>query len=346
MFALGISMSDEDFLEFKVAGGAAAQTLGLVNAIFVQRRTGRPFKIRYFPHSTGTYWPFAVGFLLHDWELIDSDSKIRGFKPSEELPVGKIIRDHPLEKRFLSWERLLKWIRALGMEFHIKKLLGEIALESKPERLSQIDMKIHRVSGGYVPILDVAVMRELDTRFRVARGEKSPFSKGNTKDYIALHYRIGDKRAKFTHDKDFGGDGIFDPESFREILNELTLHDTLKLYVVSDEPFVAQKLLLEAGIEANLFEDIHDIWTDLYHLSQAKILLGSWSQVSQLAAICVSNNGGQSYLPQSTQAGTTASWKIPNTDFFNPKYLREDHEIYRADFSLDQNAHKGYTQKS
>jgi hypothetical protein len=340
-------MSEEDFLEFKVAGGAAAQTLGLVNAIFVQGRTGRPFKVRYFPHSTGTYWPFAVGFLLHDGELIDSDSRIRGFEPPEQLPVGKIIRDHPLEKRFLSWERLLKWIRALGMEFHIKKFRGEIALESKPERLNQIDMKIKRVSGGYVPILDVAVMRELDTRFRAAQKENSPFSKGNTKEYVALHYRIGDKRAIFASDNAFGGShGIFDPDSFRAILDELNLNDSLELYVVSDEPLVAQQLLAEVGIRANLFEDIHDIWTDLYHLSQAKILIGSWSQVSQLAAICVSNNGGQSYLPQSIQAGTKTSWKIPNTDFFDPKYLREDHGIYRADFNLDQNAHKGYTKKN
>ena len=340
-------MSNTTAIEFKLAGGAAAQTLGLMNAIHVQQKIKRPFLIKYYPHSTGTYWPFAVNFLLREGELVDDKASIKGFEPDLDLPVGKIIRDHPLETKIFSYERLLKWIRALGLEFILKRLRGEIALEALPDRLRMVSDRIVKVSGGYVPMLDHEVMKEMDSRFRVGKNANSPFSKSldMKEQYVALHYRIGDKRAKFTHDKDFGGDGIFDPACFKEIIEGLGITKDHKIYVVSDEPRVAQYLLRESGIEANHFESVHDIWLDLFHLSQAKILIGSWSQVSQLAALCVSHNGGTSYLPNSTQVGTKVSWEIPKSTFFQPRYLESDHPIYGADFMLEDDAHRGYRNK-
>jgi len=338
-------MSNTTAIEFKLAGGAAAQILGLMNAIHVQQKTRRPFLIKYFPHSTGTYWPFAINFLLREGELVDDKASIKGFEPDLDLPVGKIIRDHPLETKIFSYERLLKWIRALGLEFILKRLRGEIALEALPDRLRMVSDRIVKVSGGYVPMLDHEVMKEMDSRFRVGKNANSPFSKSlDIKErYVALHYRIGDKRAKFTHDKDFGGDGIFDPARFKEIIEGLGIAKDHKIYVVSDEPVVAQHLLRQVGIEAHLFENVHDIWADLFYLSQSKSLIGSWSQVSQLAALCVSHNGGRAFLPESTQVGTRANWSIPNTKFFVPRYLDSDHPVYRADFALDEHAHKGYS---
>jgi hypothetical protein len=339
---------DKRTIEFKLAGGAAAQTLGLINALYVKKRTGRDVKFRYFPHSTGTFWPFAIDFMLNEGELVDADARIKGFEPGEDLAVGKIIRDHPLEKKFFSYERLLKWIRALRLEFLLRRIKGEVALEALPQRLNVVTKKISSVSGGFVPIWDQAVMVDMNSRFLRSRKEKSPFRKDEavTEEYVAIHYRIGDKRAKFTHDKDFGGDGIFDPACFLGILKQIDIKSTTKVYVVSDEPNVARDLLANCGIKTFLFRDVHDIWTDLYYLSQAKVLIGTWSQVSQLAAICVANNGGISFLPDSTQVGTQVRWKLPRTEFFQPTYLEADHPIYSADFDLESDAHKGYLKKS
>lgn len=334
-------------LEFKVAGGAAAQTLGLLNALYLKRKFSRDFKIRYFPHSTGTYWPFAIDFLLSQHEISSAHAEIRGMKSDATLEVGKIIRDHPLESRYFSYERLLKWLRKLHLEFVLRKLVGEIALEARPGRLELVSARTLRVSGGFVPVFDLEVLKDIDARYRRGRDAKSPFSKNLDVEnpYVAIHYRIGDKRAKFSHDKDFGGDGIFDPHCFKEILNQQDLLH-MKIYVVSDEPTVAQSLLQEVGIDAHLFQDKHDIWIDLFRLSQAKILIGSWSQVSQLAAICVANNGGMSFLPSTTQVGTKIYWNIPKTQFFPPKFLDEDHPIYKPQFELESGAHKAYLQKS
>jgi hypothetical protein len=196
-------------------------------------------------------------------------------------------------------------------------------------------------------MLDREVMKELDLRFRKGKDERSPFSRSPdaVDPYVAIHYRIGDKRAKFSHDMDFGGDGIFDPQCFKKILNQEDLIGT-RIYVISDEPAVAQSLLQEVGIDADVFQDKHDIWIDLFRLSQAKVLIGSWSQVSQLAAICVANNGGISYLPSTTQVGTKVYWNIPNTHFFPPDFLDEKHPIYRPEFELETDAHKAYSKKA
>ena len=338
---------DKGAIEFKLAGGAAAQTLGLINALYVKGRTGRDVTFRYFPHSTGTFWPFAIDFMLNEGELVDGDARIKGFEPRKDLAVGKIIRDHPLENKIFSYERFLKWIRALRLEFLLRRIKGEVALEALPQRLNLVTKRISSVSGGFVPIWDQEVMVDMNSRFLRSRKEKSPFRKDATvsEDYIAIHYRIGDKRAKFTHDKDFGGDGIFDPACFAGILKEININSATKIYVVSDEPNVARDLLANCGIKTFLFRDVHDIWTDLYYLSQAKVLIGTWSQVSQLAAICVANNGGISFLPDSTQVGTRVRWNLPRTEFFQPSYLEENHPIYSADFDLESDAHKGYLKK-
>lgn len=331
-------------IEFKFAGGAAAQTLGLMNAIFVQLETDRPFRIRHFPHSTGTYWPLAIDFLLDKDELINSESSIRGFKPNMDLQVGKIIQDHPLEKRFFSYERFLKWVRLLGLEYRLKRFLGEVALEATASRLRTIDKNILKVSGGYVPILDARVMSELNDRFLRRRGKKSPFSSDyiSKHKYVVFHYRIGDKRATFNIENDFGGDGIFDPNSFKKILDGISREDFTEVYVVSDEPYTALGLLKDVGIEAKLFKKTHDIWMDLFYLSQARYLIGSWSQVSQLAAICVAHKGGQAFLPSFSSHAKQVHWQIKSVKFFAPTYLPKGHPIYKLDFSPDDDSHKSY----
>ena len=59
-----VDQNNGKYLTVKAAGGATAQCLALMNALFLRDKNLKPFKIKYFPHSTGTYWPFAIKFLL------------------------------------------------------------------------------------------------------------------------------------------------------------------------------------------------------------------------------------------------------------------------------------------
>ena len=59
------------FLHVKLTGGATAQCLGLMNAIYASNKLKMPFKVSYFPFSTGTYWPFAIGDLLQKGEILN-----------------------------------------------------------------------------------------------------------------------------------------------------------------------------------------------------------------------------------------------------------------------------------
>jgi hypothetical protein len=260
------------------------------------------------------------------------------------LQVGKIIRNHPLTSKKFSYEKILSIIRKLGLERFMQRLRGEHAIIASLKNLDKVNKKAKAVSGGFVPIFDKDVNLEMDDRFTF-NGKSSPFSltlKDASRPEIVIHYRIGDKRAKFSHHQDFGGDGIVNPESFKEILLRENLYDSKTVLVLSDEPKAAKLLLESVGIETCLNPNPGDIWNDLYLMSQAKVFIGSWSQVSQLATICVAANQGRSFYPSTTQVGTSISWKIPSTELYTPKFLNDGHWIYKPEFELDAEAHRSY----
>ena len=331
-------------LNVKLAGGAAAQCLALMNAIYLKNKFQRDFQLYYFPHSTGTYWPFAIEFLLDKHELGSSNVPIKGLEEIDTLVVGKIIKTHPLAARRFSYERVLSIVRRLKLERFLQKLRGEDALLASRKNLDRVTSKSKAVSGGFVPIADLRVNQEMDKRF-VGAGKSSPFSismEDSKRPDIVIHFRIGDKRAKFSHPSDFGGDGISDPKVFKSIIDSMNLALSPRIVVVSDEPEVAQALLKEVAIFAEINTVTGDLWEDLYLMSQARIFIGSWSQVSQLAAICVSGNNGKAFLPSTTQVGTKINWEIDRVSFYTPLFLEKEHLIYSDNFSLDFNAHKAY----
>ena len=314
----------------KVAGGAAAQTLALINAISLKNITRRDFEIMYYPESTGTYWPFEIEFLLKPEELCSVTGVIKGYINTESHEKGKIIRDHPLQLDSFSYEHLLVLMRKLRLEFPLRYLLQrELAVEANPKRLKLFNSWTRSISGGFPPIFSSAIADEMNKRFDKAHLD-SPFRKMNDiEKYICIHYRIGDKRTNFkTNFNDH--DGIFNPKTFAEILSSIQKSKSLPIYVISDEPTVALKLLREVGIQVETFSGRSDIWRDLFLASQAEILIGSWSQVSQLAAICVYGNGGKSFLPLSSKNGRSAKWRIPSNVWFSPKILDPSHWIYQA----------------
>ena len=78
----------------KLTGGATAQCLGLMNAIYASNKLKIPFKVSYFPFSTGTYWPFAIGDLLEKAEVLNVNSPTKGLDSRSEFEIGKIIENY------------------------------------------------------------------------------------------------------------------------------------------------------------------------------------------------------------------------------------------------------------
>ncbi len=315
----------------KVAGGATAQCLGLMSAIYVRNRCNKEFKIKYFPFSTGTYWPFQIDFLVEDVEICDLNCGTKGLGEHSDVEYGKVIADHPLSRKGPNYEKTLVLLRKLKIESALQRLRGQRIIGGNEKALDKVNRITKTISGGFPPIIDRAVFKEMDARFRNS-GRMSPFSKlegSKSKDYIVLHLRMGDKRSSFTNPADFGGDGIVDPAVFVDVLNQHPEFKDYEIFVVSDEPEVAQELLGTVNINAQLNPSKGDIWDDLYFISQSSLFIGSWSQVSQLAAACVISNGGTSFYPSTTHNNRKTTWALEGLNFYEPKFLSRDHPVYR-----------------
>ena len=165
----------------------------------------------------------------------------------------------------------------------------------------------------------------------------------NQEKMIIMHYRLGDRRAVGHHHSAFNSDLIINPRSYADVLNKIDDIGTYTLYVVSDETYLAQKLLAEIGIIAKVNSKVGNIWEDIVFMSQASIFIGSNSQVSQLVNICVENNGGKSYMLNLSKKGRYNKFK--NTTYLKSKFLEREHEIYSLNFTLEKNAHSAYKER-
>jgi hypothetical protein len=331
------------YLNVKIAGGATAQCLGLMNAIYASKKLGVPFKISYYPYSTGTYWPFAIKFLVKEFEILDLNLETKGLTNTNELETGKIIKEHPLFRRGFSYERFLSLIRHMKLESKLQFLRRELAVKNSSSRLVNINRYYNKISGGFAQINDIEVNKEMNTRFEFSE-IKSPFAKIVSDDDITvIHYRLGDKKAtpgQMKHTKDFNTDLIIDPKAYFEIINQIKDIDRKNIFVVSDEPQLAQKLLAGAGVKAKIYSRKGNIWDDVLFMSKAKIFIGTKSQVSQLANICVENNGGRSYMLNFLADSKSKQFK--NTTYLTAAVLNSDNEIYALDFKLEESAHTAY----
>jgi len=324
----------------KLTGGATAQCLGLMNAIYASSRLKIPFKISYYPYSTGTYWPFAIRMLLHESEILNLSKPTKGLKNTDNLRIGKIITVHPLMNKRFSYEGLLSFIRKLKLEPPLLFLRRELAIINSPVRLTNINRYFRVISGGFAAINEKNVNEEMNYRFKRAN-KKSPFIKHINHDkLVIIHYRLGDKRAGGHHPTDFNADLIIDPQSYADILNKIPNINLDNIYVVSDDPNLAKELLSEVKINAKIKSSAGDIWEDLYFMSQADVFIGSRSQVSQLANICVEINGGDSFMLN--VSGNSNYLKFKKTTYSKSNFLESTHKIYALDFALEENSHSAY----
>ena len=339
-----ITLPKSTFLHVKLTGGATAQCLGLMNAIYASNKLRIPFKVSYFPFSTGTYWPFAIGDLLEKDEILNINTPTKGLDSSKEFEIGKIIQSHPLMSKKFSYEKLLSVTRKLNLEPGLQFLRRELAVLASPNRLINITNYYRSISGGFAAINEIEVNQSLHERFLKA-GKISPFAETvKEKNLIVIHYRLGDKKATGQHPSDFNTDMVIDPESYADVLSKIPSGNLDNLYVVSDEPKLAQKLLANAGISARIHSTSGNIWNDLVFMAQANIFIGSKSQVSQLVNICVENNGGISYMFNLCKHNDYS--KFINTQYLESKFLDKSNEIYTLNFQLEANSHSAYQNNS
>ena len=333
-------LTKPSFLHVKLTGGATAQLLGLMNAIYASDKLDLPFKISHYPYSTGTYWPIAIMPFLNQSEILNVNIPTKGLINTGKFEIGKIIQNHPLMNNKISYEKILSLIRTLKLEPSLNFLRRELTVLASPKRLLNINNYYRTLSGGFAAINEERVNEELNQRF-IKANKKSPFTQQkNHQKHIVIHYRLGDKKAVFSHPDDFNSGKLIDPISYKEIIEQIDSLKSENIYVVSDEPKLAQKLLAGVLINAKTIASKGDIWEDLFFMSQARIFIGSDSQVSKLANICVENNGGTSYMFNVTKNDYNDKFK--NTRYLDSKFLEANHKIYTPDFTLEDDAHSAY----
>lgn len=332
-------MSSSRFLKVKIAGGATAQVLGLMSGIYASHKLKVPFKISYYPYSTGTYWPCILEQFLEKNEILNLNTSTRGLKAGQSLEVGKVINSHPLLKKGFSVEKIIAFLRATKILSVLEILRREKALHAKPQRLLKINYFYKSISGGFPNINEEEVNNEMRRRFIKAR-MASPFEKKVSESYAVIHYRLGDKRTIPWVPTDFsGGDqGIIDPALIADLVYRLSFNE--KIYVVSDEPEFAKKLLSEVGIFTQIRNNRGSIWEDINFMARANIFIGSHSTVSRLVNIFVENNGGKSYL---INVKLDSKYnKFPNTTYLTAKFLPFNHKVYQSNFILPESSHSSY----
>lgn len=335
------------FLHIKLAGGATAQCLGLMNAIYASKKLNMPFKISYYPYSTGTYWPFAIDFLLDKSEKLNTNIPTRGLHHSNQLQVGNVIKSHPLFQAGISYEKFLSYLRKIHLDTKLQLLRRELEVRAAPHRLLGVNKYFTSISGGFAQINETVVNSSMDSRFKKAN-KKSPFAKkNNDPELTIIHYRLGDKKAtpaQMQHTIDFNSDLIIHPEAYAELLQDIPELNKNKVFVVSDEPLLAQKLLAGVGVNAKIYSNSGNIWEDLCYMSCAGVFIGSKSQVSQLANICVENNGGKSYLLNFSKHLNYSNFR--HTTYLSSKFLDPKNKIYSLDSMLEKNSHAAYQSDS
>lgn len=330
----------KSYLHLKLSGGSMAQCLGLMNGLFASQKLNKPLKISYYPYSTGTYWPFAIEKLLSPSEILNLNVGTRGLELNKEAEVGKILIEHPLIKKKFSYERLLSLLRKMHLEPTLQFMRRELAVMGIAKRIIDINGYFQTISGGFAVLNIPEINGLLHQKFQTAN-IKSPFTpKIAGTNSVVIHYRLGDKKAAGHYPADFNADAIIDPKAFAEVLNKASLLGHKNITVVSDEPELARKLLSQVNVKASISSKTGSIWDDIYIMSQADIFIGSNSQVSKFASICVENNGGKTYLLNVDNPNNF--YNFSNTTFIKAATLNLENRIYSLEFDLEKNAHSAY----
>jgi hypothetical protein len=325
----------------KTAGGAASQCLGLLSAIQVSMNLGCPFTILHYPYSTGAYYPSALTPLLTSDEESLELGTIKGFVPPGSPVIGKVILDHPLQSKFITYEKILIFIRRLRLEKYLKLYKKEWMIDWSLSRLQHVPTWVKSISGGYPPFIEGEAIQNLKERFQRAGLIDFIGIEQSEQRQVVIHYRIGDKRSTFSNPTTTG-DGIIDPQCFERILRSEGKLDSKDIFVISDEPEAAVALLDSVGIRASYLET-KSLWEDLSIYLSAELAIGPWSTVSQLSLCFFNYSRTKVYFPKSDSTGRPPKWKIGELNTYMPVFLLESHPIYKKDYEPVRNQYKFYT---
>ena len=333
----------------RTTGGAASQCLGLMIAIFVSKNIGRPFQIRHYPVNTGGYYPLGIASLLSKDELYTEDEQNSLNVDYSSLTVGELLEPVDLKSRHSRYDRVVIALTRIGLDKYVNQFRMIWHIDGSFRRLKRIPYYVRVVnpgSSGYFPFSDQGVLEDLKLRFERAE-LPSPFKSLKDPD-VVIHVRLGDKRRAFAR-PDLGGavNGIVDPISFVEILRQEGFLWSENIYVVSDDPVEAKRLLAESGIKAQINEIQGDLWEDLSLMSRSKVVLCPWSTVSQFSAVCLSGTDIRFYYPKTAGDGIPARWQWnqSNVNFYDATYLPKEHRLYVTPYESIAASHKIYGEK-
>jgi hypothetical protein len=317
-------------LVIKFSGGLTAQLMALASAIYLSKKLDRPFTMRYFPFSTGTYWPLEIEPLLQAGEL-EGIRETRGISYEQPLEPGDYIVDFPLRRRGLSYERSLQLLHKLHLDAALRWLRAEYVIGGKASRLHRVPSRASSVSGIYPPITDSDILDELSRRVKRAN-LPNPFEIKKNHDSLVIHYRLGDMRKMPSRNGEHGGHGVVDPSVFKEIVEMMSLRiNEVTVDVISDEPKLAERLLREAGFTNVRNASAGSVWRDLATIASANNFLGSASQFSAFGAVLCAKNGGQVFLPSSNYGigDAKADHGVQAFSYAEYRYLEANHWIFR-----------------
>jgi len=339
----------------RTTGGAASQCVGLMIAIFVSKKIGRPFQIRHYPVNTGGYYPLGIASLLSRDELYPEDPDNSSSVDYSGLTVGELLEPTNLKSDYSIYDRAVVVLTRLGLDKYVNQFRMIWHIDGSFHRLRGTPYGVKVVtpgSKGYFPFSDQEVLEDLKLRFEKA-GLPSPFRDFRKKKLliepdVVIHVRLGDKRRAFAR-PDLGGavNGIVDPISYINILERDGFLSSENIYVVSDDPVEAKRLLAESGINAKINEIQGDLWEDLALMSRSKVVLCPWSTVSQFSAVCLSDSDIRFYYPTTAGDGIPPGWQWnqSNVNFYNATYLPKDHRLYVTPYESIAASHKIYDEK-
>lgn len=339
----------------RTTGGAATQSMGLLAAIYISKKLGRPFQIQHYPLSTGGYYPLGIGPLLNDNELYQESSENSNVENYSSLTVGELMEPLDVKHNYSAYDRIVVALTRLGIDKYVNQFRMTWHIDGSFDRLRRTPYRVKVVSPkskGYFPFVDKDVIEDLRVRFQKAKlpsifGDV-PTSDSLKKPDVVIHVRLGDKRRAFAR-PDLGGavNGIVDPISYLDILEREGFLASEDIYVVSDDPVEAKRLLSEVGINAKLNDIQGDLWEDLALMSRSKVVLCPWSTVPQLSAVCLSGTATRFYYPSTAGDGVPPGWhwRQSNVNFYDAIYLPQDHRLYVTPYESIKASHKIYEVK-
>jgi len=332
-------------IKIRTAGGAASQLVALLSALHIKQISNREFVIEHYPYATGAYYPLAIGDLLKNEEILSTPGNTKFFKPNGNESPGALLPTHPIQRRGISYESLMKVIRKLRLENTVSLLKLEWKLDFSKKRLENFPRFAKSIGGGFPPFRDHHVLSAL-----VERAQNTKFthvlsfideSETEEEDYVVIHLRLGDKRFTFDSPTTIG-DGIIDPICFRKILDLPENRKYKKVFVVSDEPDIAIELLSEVGITAAANPNGLSLLDDMELMRSSSLLLCSWSTVSQFVMCVADLEKTRIYYPRYDGTGRQPKWFIQGVQLYIPEYLPSTHQIYGNSYTPNPRSYTIY----